>query len=227
MRARPDGSGKTTTIAAMIDSINETQAKHIVTIEDPIEVLHGDKRSLVNQREIGSDTEDYAVALKRVLRQDPDVIFIGEMRDPETVGAALTAANTGHLVFSPAHGQRHRAVTGSSILPPHHRPCTLVAGVPGGIVSHRLLDGSTGRSASRLECWWPPAGLDKIVILRDPRARAIIAEVGTTGETFDQSPSPVHDVLIGLRDALPPQPFPRPADALRSRLPVEHPATLT
>ena len=95
----PTGSGKTTTLAAMIDHINETMAKHIVTIEDPIEVLHPDKRSIVNQREIGTDTEDFHAALKRVLRQDPDVILIGEMRDPETVWAAdrkSTRLNSSH-----------------------------------------------------------------------------------------------------------------------------------
>ena len=93
----PTGSGKTTTLAAMIDHINETQARHIVTIEDPIEVLHPDKHSIINQREVGADTTDFLGALKRALRQDPDVILIGEMRDPETVWAALSAAETGHL----------------------------------------------------------------------------------------------------------------------------------
>src|SRR5438309_10809011 len=87
----------------MIDHINENKAVNIVTIEDAIEVLHPDKRSIVNQREIGTDTEDYAQAMKRVLRQDPDVIFIGEMRDPETVWAALSAAETGHLGLSTLH----------------------------------------------------------------------------------------------------------------------------
>ena len=99
----PTGSGKTTTISAMIDHINATRACNVVTVEDPIEVLHTDKLALVNQREIGSDTSDYATAMRRVLRQDPDVIFIGEMRDPETVWAALAAAETGHLVLSTLH----------------------------------------------------------------------------------------------------------------------------
>ena len=87
----------------MIDYINETQHKHIVTIEDPIEILHADKASIVNQREVGTDTADFHAALKRVLRQDPDVILVGEMRDIETVKTALTAAETGHLVFSTLH----------------------------------------------------------------------------------------------------------------------------
>jgi twitching motility protein PilT len=99
----PTGSGKTTTLAAMIDHINETRACNVVAIEDPIEIVHTDKRALINQREIGTDTADYAQAVRRVLRQDPDVILIGEMRDAETVWAALAAAETGHLVLSTLH----------------------------------------------------------------------------------------------------------------------------
>jgi twitching motility protein PilT len=97
------GSGKTTTLASMIDHINSNREGHIVTIEDPIEVLHQDKKCIVNQREIGIDTENYADALRHVVRQDPDVILIGEMRDHETVNAALTAAEIGNLVFSTLH----------------------------------------------------------------------------------------------------------------------------
>lgn len=97
------GSGKTTTLAAMIDHINGSREGHIVTIEDPIEVLHADKKCIVNQREIGIDTDSYADALRHVVRQDPDVILIGEMRDHETVSAALTAAEIGNLVFSTLH----------------------------------------------------------------------------------------------------------------------------
>src|SRR5438067_13093638 len=97
------GSGKSTTLAAMIRHINENMAKHIVTIEDPIEYLYRDARSEINQREVGSDTESFQQALRRVLRQDPDVILIGEMRDEETVQTALSAAETGHLVFSTLH----------------------------------------------------------------------------------------------------------------------------
>src|ERR1700759_5611534 len=97
------GSGKSTTLASMIDHINSTRSRHIVTIEDPIEFLHVDKRSVINQREIGMDTTNFKSALRRVLRQDPDVILIGEMRDEETVQTALSAAETGHLVFSTVH----------------------------------------------------------------------------------------------------------------------------
>ncbi len=97
------GSGKSTTLAAMIDHINATRSRHIVTLEDPIEYLHRDRLSIINQREVGSDTESFARAMRRVLRQDPDVILIGEMRDEETVRTALSAAETGHLVFSTLH----------------------------------------------------------------------------------------------------------------------------
>jgi twitching motility protein PilT len=97
------GSGKSTTLAAMINHINSTYAKHIVTIEDPVEFLHRDKMSIINQREVGEDTASFARALRRVLRQDPDVILIGEMRDEETVRTALSAAETGHLVLSTIH----------------------------------------------------------------------------------------------------------------------------
>jgi twitching motility protein PilT len=173
----PTGSGKTTTIAAMIDSINETQARHIVTIEDPIEVLHGDKRSLINQREIGTDTENYATALKRVLRQDPDVIFIGEMRDPETVGAALTAANTGHLVFSTLHTVNATETVNRIVdfFPPHqqHQARLSLAGSLRGIISQRLLERVDGKG-------------------RIPAVEVLVA----TGRAFDKivSPDETHEL---------------------------------
>jgi twitching motility protein PilT len=97
------GSGKSTTLAALVDLINRTRPVHILTIEDPIEFLHKDDRAVVTQREIGFDTPSYASGLRAALRQDPDVILIGEMRDPETIETALTAAETGHLVFSTLH----------------------------------------------------------------------------------------------------------------------------
>ncbi|HEY3293683.1 MAG TPA: type IV pilus twitching motility protein PilT [Candidatus Nanopelagicaceae bacterium] len=101
----PTGSGKSTTLAALIDLVNSTRADHIVTVEDPIEFLHQHKKSIVNQREVGADTHSFAAALKHVLRQDPDVILIGELRDLETISVALTAAETGHLVFATLHTQ--------------------------------------------------------------------------------------------------------------------------
>src|ERR687891_285765 len=101
----PTGSGKTTSLAAMLDIINEEREEHILTIEDPIEFLHNHKKCIVNQREIGADAEDFALALKSALREDPDVILVGEMRDLETMATALTAAETGHLVFATLHTQ--------------------------------------------------------------------------------------------------------------------------
>src|SRR6185295_2866876 len=101
----PTGSGKSTSLAAMIDAINETREEHIMTVEDPIEFLHGHKKCIVNQREVGSDASSFGLALKAALRQDPDVILVGEMRDLDTISTALTAAETGHLVFATLHTQ--------------------------------------------------------------------------------------------------------------------------
>jgi twitching motility protein PilT len=101
----PTGSGKSTSLAAMIDAINETREEHIMTVEDPIEFLHSHKKCIVNQRELGSDAASFGLALKAALRQDPDVILVGEMRDLETISTALTAAETGHLVFATLHTQ--------------------------------------------------------------------------------------------------------------------------
>jgi twitching motility protein PilT len=101
----PTGSGKSTTLAAMLNSINQEREEHILTIEDPIEFLHGHGRCIVNQREIGADADDFSLALKSALREDPDVILVGEMRDLETMSTALTAAETGHLVFATLHTQ--------------------------------------------------------------------------------------------------------------------------
>jgi len=143
------GSGKSTTLAAMIDHINESSPRHVVTIEDPIEFLHQDKRSIVNQREIGQDTESFARALRRVLRQDPDVILIGEMRDEETVRTALSAAETGHLVFSTLHTVDAAEAINRIIdfFPPHEQKQAraMLAGTLKGIVSQRLVPAATGQ----------------------------------------------------------------------------------
>src|SRR5439155_10895751 len=101
----PTGSGKSTTLAALIDVVNSEREVHIMTVEDPIEYLHRHKRALVNQREVGADTHSFSEALRHVLRQDPDVILVGEMRDLETISTAITAAETGHLVFATLHTQ--------------------------------------------------------------------------------------------------------------------------
>ena len=130
------GSGKSTTLAAMIDHINRTRTDHIVTLEDPIEYLHPDKNSIVNQREVGSDTESFARAMRRVLRQDPDVILIGEMRDEETVRTALSAAETGHLVLSTVHTLDATETINRIVdfFPPHlqHQARVMLAGDPQG-----------------------------------------------------------------------------------------------
>ena len=120
----PTGSGKSTTLAALIDLVNATRSDHIVTVEDPIEFIHGNKKSLVNQREVGHDTHSFNNALKHVLRQDPDVILIGELRDLETISVALTAAETGHLVFATLHTQDAGQTVDRviDVFPPHQQP---------------------------------------------------------------------------------------------------------
>ena len=147
------GSGKSTTLAAMIDHINSTRRRHIVTVEDPLEFLHEDKKSIINQREVGMDTGSFKRALRRVLRQDPDVILIGEMRDEETVHTALSAAETGHLVFSTVHTVDAAETVNRLIdfFPPHmhNQVRAMIASTLKGAVSQRLvptMDGS-GRIA--------------------------------------------------------------------------------
>jgi twitching motility protein PilT len=139
----PTGSGKSTTLATIIDIVNETQSAHIMTIEDPIEFLHTHKKSVVNQREVNSDTKSFSTALKYVLRQDPDVILVGEMRDMETISAALTAAETGHLVFSTLHTQDAPQTIDRivDVFPPHQQQQIRVqlAGTIQGIVAQQLL----------------------------------------------------------------------------------------
>ena len=137
------GSGKSTTLAAMIDHINSTRPRHIITLEDPIEYLHRDKRSIINQREVGTDTESFARAMRRVLRQDPDVILIGEMRDEETVRTALTAAETGHLVLSTLHTLDATETINRIIdfFPPHlqQQARVMLASTLRGVVCQRLV----------------------------------------------------------------------------------------
>ena len=137
------GSGKTTTLAAMLDHINKTRKQHIVTIEDPIEILHADHSCIVNQREVGLDTESFDQALRRVLRQDPDVILIGELRDAETAHVALQAAESGHLVFSTLHTLDASETIGRMVefFPREKQPSvtSIMAGVLRGVISQRLL----------------------------------------------------------------------------------------
>ncbi len=145
----PTGSGKSTTLAAMINLINSKKRCHIVTIEDPIEFLHRHNRSVINQREIGIDTCSYAEALRAALREDPDIILIGEMRDPETVSTALTAAETGHLVFSTLHtvGSAKTIDRIIDVFPPHQQSQvrSQLSTVLQGIVSQQLLKRKNGK----------------------------------------------------------------------------------
>jgi twitching motility protein PilT len=149
------GSGKTTTLAAMIDYINRTRKQHIVTIEDPIEILHPDIDCIVNQREIGLDTADFQQALRRALRQDPDVILIGELRDAETAQTALQAAESGHLVFSTLHTVDAAETIGRMIefFPPAKQQMisSVMAGVLRGVISQRLLPRIDGGRVAAVE----------------------------------------------------------------------------
>jgi twitching motility protein PilT len=142
------GSGKSTTLAAMIDYINATRGEHIVTIEDPIEYLHRDKKSIINQRELDVDTHDYAHALRAGLRQDPDVILVGEMRDFETIETALLAAETGHLVFSTLHTLDATETINRiiAVFPPHHQKQIRIqlSQVLMAVISMRLLPRADG-----------------------------------------------------------------------------------
>jgi twitching motility protein PilT len=149
------GSGKTTTLAAMIDYINRSRQSHIVTIEDPIEILHPDHESIVNQREVGLDTENFGQALRRALRQDPDTILIGELRDAETAQTALQAAESGHLVFSTLHTVDAAETVGRMIeFFPEGKQVqirSIMAGVLRGVISQRLLPRIDGGRVAAVE----------------------------------------------------------------------------
>ena len=189
------GSGKSTTLAAMIDHINSTRARHIVTLEDPIEYLHRDKRSIINQREVGSDTVSFGRAMRRVLRQDPDVILIGEMRDEETVRTALSAAETGHLVLSTLH-TLDAAETINRIIdffPPHlqQQARVMLASTLRAAVSQRLVpkkDGA-GRVAAA-EIMVVTGRVQDLILNPDETGKIteVISEGGYYGmQTFDQA----------------------------------------
>ena len=204
------GSGKTTTLAAMIDHINNTMRKHIVTIEDPIEVLHKDRKAIINQREIGLDTESYSSALKYVLRQDPDDILIGEMRDVETVSAALTAAQTGHFVMSTLHTIDATETINRIIdfFPLHQQKQVriMLAGTLRGIVSQRLLPRADGQGrVPAIEVMVMTARIRDFVL--DPDQTAMIGQAIREGEfygmtTFDQALLNLYEQgLITLHDA--------------------------
>jgi twitching motility protein PilT len=189
------GSGKSTTLAAMIDHINSTRARHIVTLEDPIEYLHKDKHSIVNQREVGADTESFARAMRRVLRQDPDVILIGEMRDEETVRTALSAAETGHLVLSTLHTLDATETINRIIdfFEPHlqQQARVMLAATLKGAISQRLVPTAVGNGRVAVAEIMVATGRVKDLILQ-PEETGKISEVIAEGafygmQTFDQA----------------------------------------
>jgi twitching motility protein PilT len=183
----PTGSGKTTTLAAMIEKINSERSMHIVTIEDPIEYLHPHKKSLVNQREVNSDTKSFKNALKYILRQDPDVVLIGEMRDLETIEAALTIAETGHLTLATLHTNScaqtiNRIV---DVFPPHQQAQVRaqLSFVLEGVMSQQLLTKATGQGrVLALEIMVPNAAIRNLI--REDKVHQIYSMMQTGQEKF-------------------------------------------
>jgi twitching motility protein PilT len=206
------GSGKSTTLAAMIDWINSNRDANIVTIEDPIEFIHQDKRCIVSQREIGIDTESFSTALRSALRQDPDVILVGEMRDVETISTALVAAETGHLVMSTLHTVDATETINRiiSVFPPHQQQQIRIqlAAVIKGIVSQRLVPKSSGKGrAPAVEIMVATETIRECIVDSEKTRR--VPELIAAGQsqygmqTFDQS---LYDLyrkdLITIEEAL-------------------------
>jgi twitching motility protein PilT len=191
----PTGSGKTTTLAAMINHINQTRACHIVTVEDPIECLHSDKTARIDQREVGFDTDTFTSAMRVVLRQDPDVILVGEMRDSETVFTALTAAETGHLVFSTLHTTTAPETINRIVdfFPPHqhHQIRLSLAGALKGTIGQRLVPRADGNGrVPALEVMVVNGRIQQAIA--DPLLTGEINQIIADGEyygmqTFDQA----------------------------------------
>jgi twitching motility protein PilT len=189
------GCGKSTTLAAMIEHINETAFKHIITIEDPIEYLHHDRRSAIDQREVGTDTDSFEIALRRVMRQDPDVILIGEMRDQTTVHTALAAAETGHLVLSTVHTLDAPEAINRILdfFPPnqHQQTRAMLAGTIKGIISQRLVPRADGRGRVAITEILTMTGRVHDMIM-DPKRGGELTDVIQEGayygmQTFDQA----------------------------------------
>ena len=207
----PTGSGKTTTLAGMIDHINATKECHIVTIEDPIEVLHFDKLAMVNQREVRVDTDDFVTAMRAAMRQDPDIILVGEMRDHETVKAALAAAETGHFVMSTLH-TTDAAETINRIIdffPPYEQKQVrlALAGSLKGIICQRLVPRADG--AGRCVVMEIAVGTGRIAdAIADPEKTSTISQLIAEGtyygmQTFDQHlVTLIRDGVITLDDAM-------------------------
>ncbi len=180
----PTGSGKSTTLAAMLDVINEEKQDHILTIEDPIEFLHQHKRSIVNQREVGSDAPDFALGLRAALREDPDVILVGEMRDLETISTALTAAETGHLVFATLHTQSTAQTVDRiiDVFPPQQQGQvrTQLSIALQGIVTQQLLPTADGMGrVVATEVLIPTPAIRNLI--REGKTHQIYAAVQTSG----------------------------------------------
>ena len=206
------GSGKSTTLAAMIDYINTTRAAHIMTVEDPIEYLHRDHHSIVNQREVNVDTQSFSHALRSALRQDPDVILVGEMRDYETVETALTAAETGHLVFSTLHTLDATETINRiiAVFPPHQQRQVRIqlSGVLKAAIAQRLLPRADGMGRSpAVEVMIATGFIRDCIIDKDRTSQihgAIAAGTSQYGmQTFDQSIFDLYEQgLVTLDEAL-------------------------
>ena len=191
----PTGSGKSTTLASLIDVINKERNEHIITLEDPIEYLHKHNRSIVNQREIGLDTDSYGNALRAALREDPDIILVGEMRDFDTISTAITAAETGHLVFSTLHtiGAAPTIERIVDVFPPHQQNQIRqqLASVILGVVAQRLLPNLDGRGRS--------AAFE--IMIGTPPVQALIRE-NKTGQLQSILETNFKDGMITMRRSL-------------------------
>ena len=207
----PTGSGKSTTLGAMIDHINSTRRANIVTLEDPIEILHPDKKSIVSQREVGVDTESFAEGLRRVLRQDPDVILIGEMRDRATVEAALKAAETGHLVLSSMHTNDSSEAVNRVIdfFPADHQQQIrlMLAASLTAVLSQRLLPRTDGQG--RVPALELLVNTERVTDrISDPEMTHTLPDVVAEGsfygmQSFDQAIIGLYtDGLVSFQDAL-------------------------
>jgi twitching motility protein PilT len=198
------GSGKSTTLAAMVDKINRTRSQHIVTIEDPIEILHKDHKCIVNQREVGLDTASFSQALRRVLRQDPDVILIGELRDEETAQVALQAAESGHLVLSTMHTVDATETIGRMIefFPAAKQMMIrqIMSGVLRGVVSQRLLPAIGGGRTVAIEVMINTARISELI--REPERTEEIGEAIEEGGFHHMQSFAQHLVQLVLQESV-------------------------
>jgi twitching motility protein PilT len=198
------GSGKTTTLAAMIDHMNRTRQQHIVTIEDPIEILHSDHSCIVNQREIGLDTSDFMQALRRALRQDPDVILIGELRDAETAQTALQAAESGHLVLSTLHTVDAAETIGRMVefFPEAKQQMvrSIMAGVLRGVISQRLLPRADGGRVAAVEVMVNNTRIADLIRENKPESITDAIEEGAFFDMQSFTKSLIDHVVAGTVD---------------------------